>query len=237
MSEALLAFFLFILVIVLPLGALVLWLFRREIASWRRRIGLPPAPLPDNVLASGSGRGNPALVSMWAACVVAAITLFAVLTYVASDMESGFAEKNAELERQLATTKAQLFADGAKIAQAEQQLAQAVQGGEQLVARLRGGSILFPILCLVYGAFYHRSIAGTYIYVTSNGVEGKGAGKGFAWNRRLFGFHLGYGQITSVDTTGNAIFIHASGTQYKCYVKNPVEIQRVIVEQRQKAKA
>ena len=163
---------------------------------------------------------------------------FAVLTYVASDLESGFAEMKSEAERLLATEKAQLFADREEIAQAERQLAQAVQKGAQLCAMCRGSSMLFPILWLVLGAFFHRSIAGTYIHVNSNGIEGKGVGKGFIWgDPRRFGFLLGYEQITSVDTTGNAIFIHASGTQYKCYVKNPAEIQKVIVEQQQKAKA
>ena len=252
MSEALdllLAFFLFILVIVLPLGTLVCWLFRREIRKsvFGRRVLLalgripivgsaltssPPAPLPDNVLASGNGRGNSAIVSSWAVCIVGAVVCIAMGAYGAGYIGSEFADEKTELERRLATAKGQPFVDRGKIAQAERQLAQADQITKQVVVFIGGLSILGLIALLVYGAFYHRSIAGTYIHVSSNGIEGKGAGKGFTWGSpRLFGFKLNYNQITSVDTTGTAIFIHASGAQYKCYVKNPAEIQKVIVEQ------
>jgi len=172
-----------------------------------------PAP-PDNVLVSGNGKGNSAIIFWWAGFVISAIMVFAIPTYYANDLES-----------QVAGVQGELFVNRAALAQVEQR-----------VAILRAMSVLLPILALVHGVFYHRCITGTYIHVNSNGIEGKGAGKGFIWgDPRLFGFHLGYGQISSVDRTENAIFIHASDAQYKCYVKNPAEIQKVIMEQQQRA--
>ena len=96
-------------------------------------------------------------------------------------------------------------------------------------------AMLTSVLLLMYATIYHRSIASTHIYITENGIAGKGVGKGFLWgDPRLFGFRLAYNQITSVDVAGSTIIIHASGTQYKCYVADPAEIQRVIIEQQQK---
>ncbi|MDR0327546.1 MAG: hypothetical protein LBI05_04540 [Planctomycetaceae bacterium] len=95
--------------------------------------------------------------------------------------------------------------------------------------------VFLAILCPVFGVIYHFAISGTYIQVDGNGISGKGAGKYFIWgDPRLFGFRLAYNQITSVDVAGSTIIVHASSAQYKCYVQNPSEIQRVIAEQQRK---
>ena len=93
-------------------------------------------------------------------------------------------------------------------------------------------TILCPITCLVYGLLYHGSIVVSHIQVGENEIWGKGGGKGFILgDPRLFSFRLAYNQITSVDIAGSTIIVHASGTQYKCYVANPAEIQKIIVNQ------
>ena len=166
-----------------------------------------------NVKAFGTGQGNPAIILSWAICVISAAASFALCVYFAND-----------LENQISGARGGLFVNQAKLNQAE-----------QMVPLLKSGAIIVPILCLVYGAFYHSSISNTYIQVDGNGVAGKGVGMYFFWGDvRLFGFRLAYNQITSVDVSGSTIIIHASSAQYKCYVANPGEIQRVIVEQQQK---
>ena len=160
-----------------------------------------------NILAFGNGQGNSALTLWWAMWIVSAVACFAIGMFVANDL----AQKQGQV----------VFVQGPSI--------------EQRIAFMRGSAIIVPILCLVYGAFYHFGITNTYIQVDGNGVVGKGAGKGFIWgDPRLFGFRLAFNQVTSVDVAGSTIIIHASGAQYKCYVANPDEIQRVIVEQQQK---
>ncbi len=108
-------------------------------------------------------------------------------------------------------------------------------GGEQ-ADNWRFATFLVSVSCLVFGVIYHRSIAGTYVQVDESGIEGKGVGKYFLLgDPRLFSFRLAYGQISSVDATGTTIIVHASGTQYKCYVANPTELQRIIVQQQRKS--
>ena len=81
-------------------------------------------------------------------------------------------------------------------------------------------------------------ITKTQINVYENGIEGIGVSKNF-----LFGayttksFKLAYDQITSLDATNSSIIIHASGTQYRCYVKNISEIQNTIFHQRNNSRA
>ena len=53
----------------------------------------------------------------------------------------------------------------------------------------------------------------------------------------LRSFHFTYDNIKRVSAYKFYIIFYASGAHHKCYVANPAEIQRVIVEQRQKAKA
>ena len=83
-----------------------------------------------------------------------------------------------------------------------------------------------------------RCIVGTKITVYENGITGTGVGKNFDYqvDFSLYNFQLEYDKITSVDATGTAVTIHASGMQYKCYADNPSEIQRVIVTQLHKHK-
>jgi hypothetical protein len=107
--------------------------------------------------------------------------------------------------------------------------------GAAIVAIVGEVFIFLSFLGPVYGMFYHFAIVGTHIQADGNGIAGTGVGKGFIWgDPRRFGFRLAYNQITSVDVGGSTIIIHASGAQYKCYVQNPSEIQRVIAEQQQK---
>ena len=174
------------------------------------------------ILASGTGKGNPALLLYFVAFIITAIMLCAIFVYGAST-----------IEKQIAPVRA---------ARAEIQQRWRVQPppnpeldrAQSRQAIFIFSALLVPILMLVYGAIYQGSIMGTRIQVADNGIEGKGAGKGFIWgDPRLFGFRLAYNQITSVDVAGSTIIVHASGTQYKCYVKNPTEIQGIIINLQQ----
>ena len=159
------------------------------------------------VLASGNGSGNSALVLWWAMWIITGVAGCVWFAYIANDLK----QRQGQI----------IIVQGPSI--------------EQRIAFLEGGAIFIPVLCLVYGILYHRSIASTCIQVDESIVEGKGAGKYFILgDPRIFGFRLMYNQITSIDTSGSTIIIHASGAQYKCYVQNPSEIQRVIVSQQQK---
>ena len=206
---------LFWLTLLALFALLVWWLFRREIrkSGFSRRVLIvlegipmvgsaftssPPAPLPDNVLASGNGQGNSMILSLWTRTIICAAILCASFAFFASIM--------------------------------------AQEGEEQVAFMLQGTSLLLPALCLLFGVVCHRCITGSYIRVCETRVEGKGLGT-YDFMGSLFDFQLTYSQITSVDTTGTAISVHASGKRYKCYVANPAEIQRIIVEQQQKAKA
>jgi H+/gluconate symporter-like permease len=165
------------------------------------------------VLASGNGNSNSALTLWGAIFIVSAVACCVVFVYNAHSLGS-----------QVANARENRFVDQKEVAQAEQR-----------VAIFWGAAIIVPILLLVYGAIYNRSIASTHIQVAENGITGKGAGQYFLWgDLRLFGFRIPYNQVTSVDAAGSTIIVHASGAQYKCYVANPAEIQRVIVEQQQK---
>ena len=86
--------------------------------------------------------------------------------------------------------------------------------------------IVIPLLI-----FSTRGIAKTEITVHENGIAGT-IGKSLF---ELQNFQITYNEITKVDKLGlTAIVIHTSGTQYKCFVANPDEMRRVIVEQHQK---
>ena len=164
------------------------------------------------ILASGNGEWNSAIFLYWVAAIISAVASFAILAYYADDLGS-----------QVTNAQGALFVDQTKLARAE-----------QIVTILGGAAIVVPILILVFGVIYHGSIVNTHIQVDENGIVGEGVGKGFIWgDPRLFGFRLAYNQITSVDVAGNNIIVHASGTQYKCYVVNPVEIQTIIVNLQQ----
>jgi len=91
--------------------------------------------------------------------------------------------------------------------------------------------VVIASLVILYVAFNNRGLAKTEITVCENGITGIGLGRNYTINFALHGFQLTYDKITSVDTTGTAITIHASGALYKCYVANPSEIQRIIVNQ------
>ena len=105
--------------------------------------------------------------------------------------------------------------------------------GEQALHFMLGLGIVMASLVILYATFHTKGLAKTEITVHENGIIGIGCGKYFDANFDLHGFQLTYDRVTSVDTTGTAIIIHA-GAQYKCYVKNPGEIQRAIVGQQQK---
>jgi len=105
---------------------------------------------------------------------------------------------------------------------------------EQIGVAYIVGVIFAPIICIVLGAICHGNIAGTHIQVAENGIEGKGVGKFFILESLWpFAFRLAYNQVTSVDVAGSTIIAHASGAQYKCYVKDPSEIQTILVNQQQ----
>ena len=176
-----------------------------------------PVPAADSqfgkILVSGNGNGNPALAFGWASSIISAVLGCAIFLYFAHDLES-----------QVAGARGSWFVNQAKLNEAK-----------QMASVFRGIAIFGAVLTLVFGVIYHRSIASTRIHVFETGIVGKGAGKGFLLgDPRLFGFRLPYNQVTSVDVGGSTIIVHATGAQYKCYVANPAEIQRVIVEQQQK---
>ena len=112
--------------------------------------------------------------------------------------------------------------------------------GEQS-GKLQEGSTAFFLLLgialasavLIYAVFHTRGLAKTEIAVCENGITGIGCGRLFDVNFDLHRFLLAWDKIASTDTTGSAIIIHASGTQYKCYVANPTEIQKIIVNLQQ----
>jgi len=102
-----------------------------------------------------------------------------------------------------------------------------------LVAWYNIGGVVSIVMCLIFAILYHLAIAQTEIQIYEDCVAGQGVGKGFIWgDPRVFGFRLGYDQITSVDVAENTIIVHASGAQYKCYVNNPKKIQKVIFDLR-----
>ena len=167
------------------------------------------------VLIADSGRRNKAIRTWWAMFVIGAIAIAATL----------------------GGTAIYLMIEAAHLYQAHRG-SDSIQmvWDLELRASILGWVVLFSSIAMpVYGAFYHRCIAGTYIQVQENGIEGKGAGRGFIWgDPRLFGFQLNYNQITSVTATDTAVIIHAAGTPYRCYVANPGVIQRAIAGQQQK---
>jgi NADH:ubiquinone oxidoreductase subunit 3 (subunit A) len=92
---------------------------------------------------------------------------------------------------------------------------------------------------VLYTVLFHRQTAKTEITVYESGIAGTGGGKLFEIEFVLHSFQLTWDKVTSVDIGGTAILgkaitIHASGTQYKCYVANLSEIQGIIVSQQQK---
>jgi len=82
------------------------------------------------------------------------------------------------------------------------------------------------VVTVLLAALCSLNISETEITVYENGITGT------SFLRHLI--QHTYDEITSVEATGTAIVIHASGTWYKCYVTNPAEIKRIIVEQQQK---
>ena len=99
--------------------------------------------------------------------------------------------------------------------------------------------ILLILSCIVDAVLRTSGIVKTSITVYEGGIAGTGGGKFFDFLSvfDIQNFYLAHNKITSVDTTGTTITVHVSGAKYKCYVKNPAEIQRIIIEQQQKAKA
>ena len=92
-------------------------------------------------------------------------------------------------------------------------------------------------LTVPWAAYFGSCIRHTEITVYENGITGRGVGIYFWWIgfSSLPHFQLTYDWLSSVDVTRRAIIVRAGGAVYVCYVKNPAEIQRVIVEQQRKA--
>ncbi|MGL4942590.1 MAG: hypothetical protein ACRC46_05300 [Thermoguttaceae bacterium] len=103
-----------------------------------------------------------------------------------------------------------------------------------IVAALTFGfGVISSFGLILYTVFIVRGAAKTEITVYDNGITGVGCGKSFALNFDLHCFQFTYDK-TIVDATSTAIIVYAVGARYKCYVANPDEIQRVIVNQQQR---
>ena len=106
----------------------------------------------------------------------------------------------------------------------------------------RANVVFWIGIALVAGAvcmavYSINGIAQTKITVYEGGIAGTSRVTVFLDFAVQRGFYLTYDKITSVDAAKFSIIIYASGAHHKCYVENPAEIQRVIVEQQQKTKA
>lgn len=68
------------------------------------------------------------------------------------------------------------------------------------------------------------------VHVHENGVRGKAVGKGMMSVKE---FDLAYDEIRQVDTEGKAwVILVAREVSYRCYCKNPEEIQKAVMRQR-----
>ena len=94
--------------------------------------------------------------------------------------------------------------------------------------------VVIPTILTGYLVMATRFVASTNITVCENGITGGGAGRGYYLTFELRNFHLTYDKVVSADADGRTVTIHAGGAQYRCYAKNPAEIQRMIVEQQRK---
>jgi len=183
------------------------------------------------VLASGIWDEN-AVPLWWAIYLIGAVALLATFAYSAHVWNDRLVDMRQQIVN-VQRVPGESWEDAS--ARTQDQRAQELNRAELMIVMSSCAVVLLPVLCLLTGVLYHRSIVGTHIQVAETGIVGKGVGKYFLWgDPRLFGFRLPYNQVTSVDVGGSTLIVHASGAQYKCYVKNPADIQRVIVEQQQK---
>jgi hypothetical protein len=104
--------------------------------------------------------------------------------------------------------------------------------------------IILGIFCIIWGIclwrYCTKRIKATNVNVYENKVSGVAVDKDFSiakliflcmgWGKaKLANFDIAFNKITSVDIAGNnAIVINASGTNYKCFVSNGLEIQTAI---------
>ena len=175
-------------------------------------VPMPPVVSPlgtahsfGRVLASGNGKGNPAILLWNASFIVGAVLWFGFFAYSAYDLGRQIApeqEARAQVSRQMQQRNIPLqLPRNPELERAERAMF------------IRGGlAVLLPFLWIVYGTIYQRCIMGTYIRVCENGIEGKGAGKHFnVGDPRIFAFRLAHNQITSIDVGGSTMIIHAWG--------------------------
>jgi len=90
------------------------------------------------------------------------------------------------------------------------------------------------LILVSYVVFAARYAASTNITVYENGITGGGGGRGYYLTFELRNFNLTYDKVTSVDASEYSVIIYAGCAQYRCYAKNPAEIQRIILEQQRK---
>ena|GEM_PF-5103826 len=200
----------------------------------------------EKLLTSDNGKGNSAIFSWWIN-VIGAVIVLAMLAYAGNfieDMQNYRVKRINEMERekieksfgsaaaQVARGDFSFIVDVQnKTKRAENAISEAEQhfnSVKETALIVQGVAILCIMLSPMFGVLKHQSIAGTYIRVYERGIVGKGEGRGKH-------FRLVYSQVTSVDVSGSAIIVHASGAKYKCYVENPVEIQKMIDAQRLRA--
>jgi DNA-binding LytR/AlgR family response regulator len=92
--------------------------------------------------------------------------------------------------------------------------------------------LIFIILAFIGAISISYRIQKTRIDIYETHIDGIGI-RNIWMNSSPRHFRLEYDQITSFDATGNSVTIHASGTEYSCYVSNASEIQGVIFNQKQ----
>ncbi|MGL4594717.1 MAG: hypothetical protein ACRCUY_08320 [Thermoguttaceae bacterium] len=183
-------------------------------------ISIPTTTSPDThqlgrMLVSENGKGNPSIVHVWFwMLLLAGINLFVFCVILPAKIR----ENNT----------IPVYAGGYRAT------SYVTDGGEKSASFMFWSGIGISIFIIIYTAFNLRGVAKTEVIVYEQGITGRGCGKYYDVNFDMHTFQYAYDKITGIDATQYAIMIHASGAQYKCYVKNPKKILNIIVSQQQK---
>ena len=179
------------------------------------------SPLADHptfgkVLASGNGKGNPAIIGIWVSMILLSVImmgLFIVLSYSIKEYSD-------------------LFAKSSMVAASEGKWDEGKKDAE--VADFHAGlsfwvfiaSFIIPLIAIVFAVIISGIIARSEVTVYENGLTGI---TGFPTSSV---FQLTHDKIISVMVRNSTLIIRVSERSYMCYITTPLvaeEIYRVIV--------
>jgi len=195
----------------------------------------------NEILVRGAGKGNPSISKVRKYAVIDAVLSIVLCLIIAVFLRSAINQEITELNAVKPTISVGFSSiANSRFESAKKEVAELKKAKAAITYGLSAFGIGCVILVLYIMGFVSKRIESTWINVYEDKVNGAAVDRDFSiaklmfyamgWNKaKLTGFDLAINQITSIDLDGSdSIIINASGSNYKCFVSNGLEIQGII---------